>query len=170
MIQDVTFERTVFSHPPARFEAGTPDLAGAVGLGVALDYIDALGRPQIAAYEHMLLEQMLLGLRSVPGLSIVGDPMVRAAAVSFVMEDREPSEVAAHLDREGIAVRAGHHCAQPILRRFGLEGTVRASLGLYNVPSDIERLIAALMSLAGARGRKGRSQGPPMESGAVPIF
>jgi cysteine desulfurase/selenocysteine lyase len=159
MIKDVTFERTIYEGPPTRFEAGTPHLAGAVGLGAALDYVDAIGRPQIAAYEHMLLEQMLMGLRSVPGLHVVGEPMVRAAVVSFILEDRDPAEVGKHLDRRGIAVRAGHHCAQPILRRLGLEQTVRASLGLYNTPSDIERLVAALRELGSSRGtgRKPRS-------------
>jgi cysteine desulfurase/selenocysteine lyase len=151
MIRDVTFERTIYSDPPAKFEAGTPNLAGAVGLGAALDYVEALGRPQIAAWEHMLLEQMVAGLRSLPGLRIIGEPMMRAGAVSFVMKDHEPAEVAKHLDKHGIAVRAGHHCAQPILRRFGLEETVRPSVGLYNVPDDIERLIAALRALPSQR-------------------
>ena len=148
MIRDVTFERTIYAPPPAKFEAGTPNLAGAVGLGAALDYVESLGRPQIAAWEHMLLEQMVAGLRTVRGLRIIGAPMVRAGAVSFVMDDHTPEEVAKHLDRRGIAVRAGHHCAQPILRRFGLEQTVRPSVGVYNVPDDIERLTTALHELA----------------------
>jgi len=152
MIRDVTFERTIYASPPAKFEAGTPNLAGAVGLGAALDYVESLGRPQIAAWEHMLIEQMVAGLRTVPGLRIIGEPMMRAAAVSFIMDHHSPEEVAKHLDRRGIAVRAGHHCAQPILRRFGLEQTVRASVGVYNVPEDIERLVAALRALpSGAR-------------------
>ena len=147
MIRDVTFERTILAPPPAKFEAGTPHLAGAVGLGVALDYVEALGRPQIAAFEHSLLQQMVAGLRTVPGLKIVGEPMLRAGSVSFVIKGREPDEIAKHLDRNGIAVRAGHHCAQPILRRFGHEATVRPSVALYNVPEDVECLIAVLRSL-----------------------
>jgi cysteine desulfurase/selenocysteine lyase len=147
MIRDVTFERTIYTPPPTKFEAGTPNLAGAVGLGAALDYIEAIGRPQIAAYEHMLLEHLLHGLRSIPGVRIIGDPMMRAGAVSFVMEKHEPLAIAKHLDRHGVAVRAGHHCAQPILRRFGLEQTVRPSVGIYNEPQDIERLVSALRAL-----------------------
>ena len=152
MIKDVTFEQTVYSEPPARFEAGTPHLAGAVGLGVALDYVDAIGRPQLYAYEHMLLEQMLEGLRTVPGLSIVGDPMVRAAAVSFVMDGREPQEIAEHLDRQGIAVRAGHHCAQPAMKRFGVAATARASLGVYNTRDDVDALVRGLHRVAEVLG------------------
>jgi cysteine desulfurase / selenocysteine lyase len=147
MIRDVTFERTILAPPPAKFEAGTPHLAGAVGLGVALDYVESLGRPQIAAFEHSLLQQMVAGLRTVPGLKLVGEPMLRASSVSFVIKGREPADIAKHLDRNGIAVRAGHHCAQPILRRFGHEATVRPSVALYNVPGDVECLIEALRSL-----------------------
>jgi cysteine desulfurase/selenocysteine lyase len=147
MIRDVTFERTIYAELPARFEAGTPNLAGAVGFGAALDYIESIGRPQIAAWEHGLLEQLVSGLQTVKGLRVIGVPMLRAGVVSFVMEDCNPRDVAIHLDRQGIAVRAGHHCAQPALRRYGLEETVRPSLGLYNVPDDIDRLLAALRSV-----------------------
>ena len=155
MIKDVTFERTIYAPPPAKFEAGTPNLAGAVGLGAALDYVEALGRPQFAAWEHMLIEHMLAGLRTVANLHIIGAPMMRAGVVSFIIDGHEPDVVARHLDSRGIAVRSGHHCAQPILRRFGLEQTVRASLGVYNIPDDIERLVTALRALppASTRGR-----------------
>ncbi|MCB9763695.1 MAG: cysteine desulfurase [Alphaproteobacteria bacterium] len=144
MIRDVTFERTLYADPPAKFEAGTPNLAGAVGLAAALDYVEELGRPLIASWEHMLLERMLDGLRGVPGLMIVGAPMLQAGSVSFVMDGLSPAAIAAHLDRAGIAIRAGHHCAQPALRRFGYEATARASLGLYNTPEDIDLLVEAL--------------------------
>jgi cysteine desulfurase/selenocysteine lyase len=147
MIRDVTFERTIYADPPARFEAGTPSLADAVGLHAALDYVDTIGRPRIAAWEHGLMDGLLAGLRTIKGAEVLGEPMLRAGSVSFVIAGHAPGEVAKHLDRHGIAVRAGHHCAQPILRRFGYEQTLRASLGLYNGPDDIDRLIGALREL-----------------------
>ncbi|MCB1502204.1 MAG: SufS family cysteine desulfurase [Bauldia sp.] len=147
MIRDVTFERTVYADPPAKFEAGTPSLADAVGLGAALDYVESVGRPAIAAWEHDLLEHMVASLSAVPGLRIVGNPVLRAGSVIFVVDRHAPQEVARHLDRHGIAVRAGHHCAQPILRRLGLEAAVRASVGLYNSRDDIDRLADALRAL-----------------------
>ncbi len=148
MIEDVTFERTTYAQPPARFEAGTPSLADAVGLGAALDYVERLGRPAIEAHEQHLMWLLLEGLSSIPGLSIVGDPKLRAGAVSFVMSGHEPRVIGQHLNRRGIAVRAGHHCAQPILRRFGHEATVRPSLGIYNDEADVGRLVHALRDLA----------------------
>ena len=151
MIEDVTFERTTYAQPPARFEAGTPSLADAVGLGAALDYVEHLGRPAIEAHEQRLMSVLLAGLSSIPGLAIVGAPKLRAGAVSFVMPGLEPRVIGQHLNRRGIAVRAGHHCAQPILRRFGHETTVRPSLGIYNDEADIARLVHALRDLA-ARG------------------
>jgi cysteine desulfurase / selenocysteine lyase len=153
MIEDVTFERTTYAPPPARFEAGTPSLADAVGLGIALDYVERVGRPVIAAHEQILMSHLVAGLSSVPGLSIVGAPTVRVGAVSFVLAGHEPQAIGQYLNRRGIAVRAGHHCAQPILRRFGHETTVRPSLGIYNDESDIARLVRALRDLHEDRGR-----------------
>src|SRR5271165_722366 len=132
MIADVTFERTLYQGPPARFEAGTGNIADAVGLGAAIDYLDAIGLEPIARHEHELIEQAVAGLRAVPGLRLVGAPRERAGVVSFVLDGCRTEDVGKALDREGIAVRAGHHCAQPILRRFGLESTVRPSFALYN--------------------------------------
>jgi cysteine desulfurase/selenocysteine lyase len=153
MIEDVTFERSTYAAPPARFEAGTPSLADAIGLGAALEYVERAGRPAIAAHEQHLMSSLVAGLSSVRGLSLVGAPAVRVGAVSFVMAGHEPQAIGQYLNRRGIAVRAGHHCAQPILRRFGHEATVRPSLGIYNDESDIAVLVRALRELGVGRGR-----------------
>jgi cysteine desulfurase/selenocysteine lyase len=144
MIADVTFEKTVYQAPPLRFEAGTGNIADAVGLGAAIDYLDRIGMANIAAYEHELLGLATQALQGVPGLTIIGTAKEKAGVISFVLDGCRSEDVGAALDREGIAVRAGHHCAQPILRRFGLESTVRPSLALYNTHEDIEVLAAAL--------------------------
>ncbi|HVY33459.1 MAG TPA: family 2A encapsulin nanocompartment cargo protein cysteine desulfurase, partial [Caulobacteraceae bacterium] len=144
MIADVTFEKTIYAPPPARFEAGTGNLADAVGLGAALDYLERIGLENIARHEHDLLEYATRGLLTVPGLRIIGTAAEKVSVLSFLLEGFEPSEVGAALDRYGIAVRSGHHCAQPILRRFGLEGTVRASLALYNTFEEADCLVSAL--------------------------
>jgi cysteine desulfurase/selenocysteine lyase len=148
MIADVTFERTVYQGPPDRFEAGTGNIADAVGLGAAIDYLDAVGMEAIALHEHGLIEETVAGLGSIPGLRLVGAPRERAGVVSFVLDGCRTEDVGRALDREGIAVRAGHHCAQPILRRFGLESTVRPSFALYNTPEDVEALIVAVRRIA----------------------
>ncbi|MGQ0444030.1 MAG: family 2A encapsulin nanocompartment cargo protein cysteine desulfurase [Beijerinckiaceae bacterium] len=144
MIADVTFEKTVYQAPPLRFEAGTGNIADAAGLGAAIDYLDRIGMANIAAYEHGLLNYATQGLLGVPGLTIIGTAREKAGVISFVLDGCRSEDVGAALDREGIAVRAGHHCAQPILRRFGLETTVRPSLALYNTNEDIDALVAAL--------------------------
>jgi cysteine desulfurase/selenocysteine lyase len=148
MIADVTFERTVYQSPPDRFEAGTGNIADAVGLGAAIDYLDAIGIEAIARHEHDLITETVVGLRAIPGLRLVGAPRERAGVVSFVLDGCRTEDVGKALDREGIAVRAGHHCAQPILRRFGLESSVRPSFALYNTPEDVEALIAAVRRIA----------------------
>jgi len=144
MIQDVTFERTVYHQPPWRFEAGTGNIADAAGMGAALDYVMRLGMPTIDRYEHELLEYALERLPTVRGLEMIGNPRRRASVLSFVLEGKRTEDVGGMLDKYGIAVRSGHHCAQPILRRFGVEASVRASLAFYNVREDIDELIAAL--------------------------
>jgi cysteine desulfurase/selenocysteine lyase len=144
MITDVTFEKTTYQMPPGRFEAGTGNIADAVGLGAAIDYVERIGMGNIAAYEHGLLDYATQGLLGVPGLTIIGTAKEKAGVISFVLDGCRSEDVGAALDREGIAVRAGHHCAQPILRRFGLETTVRPSLALYNTNEDIDALVAAL--------------------------
>lgn len=147
MIADVTFARTTYAPPPAKFEAGTPSIADAVGLGAALDYVTALGRERIAAHEHELLRHATARLAAVDGLRLVGTAREKVGVLSFVMEGHDPVAVGRALDREGIAVRAGHHCAQPSLRRYGLEATVRPSLAFYNTPEEIDRLVAVLERL-----------------------
>jgi cysteine desulfurase / selenocysteine lyase len=148
MIADVTFERTTYQSAPGRFEAGTGNIADAVGLGAAIDYLDTIGMEPISLHEHELIEQAVVGLRTIPGLRLIGAPRERAGVVSFVLEGIRTEDVGKALDREGIAVRAGHHCAQPILRRFGLESTVRPSFALYNTSEDVEALVAAVRRIA----------------------
>ncbi|MGZ5919530.1 MAG: family 2A encapsulin nanocompartment cargo protein cysteine desulfurase, partial [Hyphomicrobium sp.] len=155
MIADVTFEKTVFQGPPYRFEAGTGNIADAVGLGAAIDYLATIGMSNISAYEHELLGYLTQGLLMVPGLRIIGIAHEKAGVASFVLDECRSEDVGKALDREGIAVRSGHHCAQPILRRFGLESTVRPSLALYNTPEDVDALIAALQRIQTGRGKRG---------------
>jgi cysteine desulfurase/selenocysteine lyase len=147
MIQDVTFERSTFQPAPARFEAGTGNIADAVGLGAALDWLSRVGVERVERYEHELLEYATARLATVPGLTMIGTAPAKAGVLSFVLDGQKTEEVGGLLDQEGIAVRSGHHCAQPILRRFGLEATVRASLAPYNTFEDIDALVAALQRL-----------------------
>jgi cysteine desulfurase / selenocysteine lyase len=151
MIKDVTFARTTYSDPPAKFEAGTPNIADAIGLAAALDYVTRLGREQIAAYEHHLLEDATSKLAAIDGLRLVGTAREKVGVLSFVITGLDSIEIGKALDREGIAVRAGHHCAQPSLRHFGLETTVRPSLALYNTTAEVDRLVDVLRSLARRR-------------------
>ena len=147
MIADVTFERTLYQAAPARFEAGTGNIADAVGLGAALDYVSSLGLANVSRHEHDLRVYAEGCLSQIPGLHLVGRPREKAGVVSFVLDGIRTEEVGRALDQEGIAVRSGHHCAQPILRRFGLEATVRASLAPYNTREDIDALAAAVRRL-----------------------
>jgi cysteine desulfurase/selenocysteine lyase len=152
MIQDVTFDRTVYQPPPMRFEAGTGNIADAVGLGAALDWLSRLGLEAVAAHEHDLLHYATERVRDIPGLKIVGTAQEKAGVLSFVIERHDTHAVGKFLDGEGIAVRGGHHCAQPILRRFGHESTVRASFAAYNGRDDVDALVCALERLTGRRG------------------
>jgi len=147
MIEDVTFSKTVYKGAPEKFEAGTPDIAGAVGLGAALDYLESVGLPGIAAYEHDLLEYAQAGLAEVRGLRLLGTARSKASVMSFVIDGHENEAVAHHLDARGIAVRSGHHCALPALRRFGVDQSVRASLAFYNTRHDVDVFLKALHSL-----------------------
>jgi len=144
MIRSVTFAKTEFNVIPHRFEAGTPNIAGAIGLGAAIDYIEALGRPAIEAREQALLAYATAALARVPGLQMVGTARRRAAILSFVLEDLHPHDISTVLDREGIAVRAGHHCAMPLMQRYGISGTTRASLAFYNTPEEVDALVTGL--------------------------
>ena len=147
MIVDVTFEKTIYHAPPARFEAGTGNIADAVGLGAAIDYVEQLGMENIARYEHDLLIYATKELLTVPGLRLIGTAKEKASVLSFVLDGFRTEEVGAALNREGIAVRSGHHCAQPALRRFGVETSVRPSLALYNNDEDVDALVTALRKL-----------------------
>lgn len=144
MIRSVTFERTEYAEPPYRFEAGTPNIEGAIGLAAALDYLAGLGLPAVATHEHELLERATAALEAMPGVRLVGTAAEKAAVVSFVMEGVHPHDIGTILDREGVAVRAGHHCAQPVMDRFGVPATVRASFGLYNTAGEVDALVAGL--------------------------
>jgi cysteine desulfurase / selenocysteine lyase len=154
MIADVTFEKTIYQPAPARFEAGTGNIADAVGLGAALDYVSEIGMENISAYEHDLLNYGTAKLLTVPGVRMIGTAREKAGVMSFVLDEVRTEDVGAALNREGIAVRSGHHCAQPILRRMGVESTVRPSLAFYNTCEDIDALIAALLRIQAARGRR----------------
>jgi cysteine desulfurase/selenocysteine lyase len=151
MIADVTFERTLYQGPPARFEAGTPNIADAVGLAEALRYVERLGLANIARYEHDLLGYGTQLLKAVPGLHLIGTAPDKASVLSFVLDGYSPAEVGDELNREGIAVRAGHHCAQPIVRHFGHEATVRPSLAFYNTVDELDSLATVLHRLAKGR-------------------
>jgi SufS family cysteine desulfurase len=148
MIRDVTFEKTIYQNAPEKFEAGTPDIAGVVGLGAAIDYLSQIGLPAIAAYEHALLEYATERLGSVPGLRLIGTAAAKASVLSFVIPGIRNEQIARHLDHRGIAVRAGHHCAQPAQRHFGLESTVRPSLAFYNTNQEVDSLVEALLAIA----------------------
>lgn len=152
MIDQVTFEHTTYQRAPARFEAGTGILAGAIGLGAAIDYLEELGLDNISRYEHELLAHATEGLRRIPGLRLIGTAAHKASVLSFVLDGVRTEDVGRCLDHEGIAVRAGHHCAQPALRRFGLTSTVRPSLAFYNTHAEIDALVAAVRKAASSRG------------------
>lgn len=147
MISDVTFEKTSYREPPARFEAGTANIADAVGLGAALDYISGVGLDRIFRYEHELMEYAEEKLAFVPGLSLIGTADRKTAILSFIIKGILNEEIGKALDEGGIAVRTGHHCAQPIVRRFGLEGTVRPSLAFYNTKDEIDEMVRILLRL-----------------------
>jgi len=145
MISSVTFERTRYNTLPYKFEAGTPDIAGAVGLAAAIDYVRTVGLDRIAAYEHELLEYGTGRLHGVPGLRLYGPEIDRKAAIlSFTMSDVHPHDIGTILDHEGIAIRTGHHCCQPLMQRLGVDATARASLAFYNTFDELDRLVAAL--------------------------
>lgn len=151
MISDVSFERTIYQGPPSRFEAGTGNIADAVGLAAALHYVDSIGIENIGAYEHALLAYATRGLQMIPGLRLIGTASCKASVLSFVLQGFSTIEVGEALNREGIAVRTGHHCAQPILRRFGLEQTVRPSLAFYNTCEEVDLLVQTVQRLAVSR-------------------
>ena len=151
MIADVTFERTKYQPAPNKFEAGTGNIADAVGLGAALDYVQRIGIEAIARYEHDLLDYATHYLKPIPGVRLIGTAKNKASVLSFVLKGYSTEEVGKALNEEGIAVRTGHHCAQPILRRFGVETTVRPSLAFYNTCEEVDRFIAVIQRLSNGR-------------------
>ena len=144
MISSVTFEKTTYNRLPYKFEAGTPHIAGAVGLSAAIDYVNAIGLETIADYEHELLAEATARLTAIPEVRLIGTAQEKTGVLSFVMEGIHPHDIGTVLDREGIAIRAGHHCAQPVMQRFGIPATARASFGLYNTHAEIDALVAGV--------------------------
>lgn len=144
MIKSVSFEQSIWAEPPARFEAGTPAIVEAIGLGYAIDYVQSIGMEEIAAHEEQLCHTLMEGIASVPGTRQIGTAPGKTSLVSFVMEGIHPQDITMILDQQGVAVRTGHHCAQPLHERFGLSVSVRASLGVYNTEEDIDILVQSL--------------------------
>ncbi len=144
MILSVTFEATKFNDPPHRFEAGTPNIEGAIGLAAALDYLEGLGIDKVAEHENNLLDQATEAVLAIPGVRLVGNARQRASALSFVMSGIHPHDIGTILDSEGVAVRAGHHCAQPVMARYGVSATVRASFAAYNTSDEVKVLVHGL--------------------------
>jgi len=144
MIEQVTFEKTTYAPVPTRFEAGTPDISGVVGLGAAIDYVEDLGLDAIAAHEHALLEYATEGLGAIEGLRLIGTAPHKAAVVSFVLDFAHSHDVGTILDQDGIALRTGHHCAQPVMDRFDVAATARASFSIYNTREEVDILMASI--------------------------
>jgi cysteine desulfurase/selenocysteine lyase len=144
MISSVTFEKTTYNKVPHKFEAGTPDMAGVVGLKAAIDYMNGIGIDKIAAHEHDLLEYATKKVAALPGVRIIGTAADKASVLSFVIEDVHPHDIGTILDQEGIAVRTGHHCAQPVMERFSIPATVRASFAVYNTRAEVDALVAGI--------------------------
>ena len=174
MIESVTFEKTTYAPLPSKFEAGTPDIAGAVGLGAAIDYLSAIDLDAVRAYEHDLLTYATGRLRQVPGLRVVGDARHKASVVSFVLEDPPVAslEIGTKLDAEGVAVRTGHHCCQPVMDFMKVPGTVRASLAMYNTRADVDALVAGLKKIvadASSRATAQRQRPPAAVTPGDPV-
>ncbi len=147
MIASVTFEKTVYNEIPFKFEAGTPNIADAVGLGAAIDYLLGVGLDRIEAHEHDLLGYATETLRGIPGLRIIGEAERKSAVISFVLEGIHPHDIGTIVDQEGVAIRTGHHCTQPVMQRFGVPATARASFALYNTREEVDALAAALQKV-----------------------
>jgi cysteine desulfurase / selenocysteine lyase len=144
MISSVTFEKTIYNKLPFKFEAGTPDVAGAIGLGAAIEYLNAIGMDSIAAYEHELLTYATEKVSAIPGVRLIGTARDKAGVLSFVMDNVHPHDIGTILDQEGIAIRTGHHCAQPVMLCFGIPATARASFALYNTKDEVDALAAGI--------------------------
>jgi len=147
MISSVTFEKTIYNKVPHKFEAGTPDMSGAVGLRAAIEYLNQIGMDNIAAHEHELLAYATETVSDLPGVRVVGTAREKAGVLSFAMEGIHPHDIGTILDQEGIAIRTGHHCAQPVMERFGVDATARASFGLYNTQDEIDALVRGIQKV-----------------------
>ncbi len=147
MIRSVTFERTTFNDLPYKFEAGTPNIVGGIGLGAAIDYVNAIGIAAIASYEHELLARGTELLSGIDGLRLIGTAKEKASILSFVLDHAHPHDIGTILDREGIAIRTGHHCTQPVMQRFGIPATARASLSFYNTTEELESLVRGIAAV-----------------------
>ncbi len=145
MIRSVTFEKTTYADLPAKFEAGTPHIAGAIGLGAAIDYVSGVGFPAISAHEQDLLEYGTAALAEVPGLRIIGTARHKASILAFVLKGAHPHDIGTIVDMEGVSIRTGHHCTQPVMDRFGVSATARASVGMYNTRAEIDALVQSLL-------------------------
>ncbi|HZS27465.1 MAG TPA: cysteine desulfurase [Candidatus Angelobacter sp.] len=152
MIASVTFDKTIYNRLPYKFEAGTPNIADTIGLGTAIEYLNNLGPEQVEAHEAELLAYATNKVESIPGVQIIGTAREKAGVLSFVMEDIHPHDIGTILDREGIAVRTGHHCAQPVMQRFNIPATVRASFGLYNTREEVDALAAGIRKVREVMG------------------
>jgi len=144
MINQVSFEKIIYHHIPHKFEAGTPNIAGAVGLHAAIDFIQAIGHDALMHYENALLQEATQKLADIPGLKIIGDTTEKVPVISFIMDDIHPHDIGTVVDREGVAIRVGHHCAMPLMAHLGLSATARASFAVYNTSDDIDALVSAL--------------------------
>jgi cysteine desulfurase/selenocysteine lyase len=147
MISSVTFEKSTWNVLPFKFEAGTPNIAGAIGLGAAIDFVNQIGLDKIAAHEHQLLEEATTQLQNLPDLRIIGTATNKAAVLSFVVKEQHPNDIGMLLDTQGVAVRTGHHCAQPVMDRFEIPATTRASFAIYNTPEEVAQFAAALQKV-----------------------
>ena len=144
MIKSVTFEKTLYNDLPYKFEAGTPHIAGAIGLGAAVDYVNTIGLDRAAAYEHELLEYGTEQLQAIEGLKLIGTAQHKSGVLSFLLEGIHPQDIGTVLDPQGIAIRTGHHCTQPLMQRFRIPATARASLAFYNTKAEIDALVEGI--------------------------
>jgi cysteine desulfurase/selenocysteine lyase len=144
MIKEVTFEKTIYNDLPYKFEAGTPNIADVVAAKTAVEYVEMLGKQNVANYEHELLVYGTEALQSIEGLKIIGTAKEKVSVLSFVMEGIHPQDIGVILDQQGIAVRTGHHCTQPLMKRLGIVGTSRASFAVYNTKEEIDKLVVGL--------------------------
>jgi cysteine desulfurase/selenocysteine lyase len=147
MISSVTFEKTTYNKLPYKFEAGTPNIAGAIGLGCAINYLNGVGIEKVAAHERKLLAHATQAVEAIPDVRVIGTAREKAGVLSFVMENIHPHDIGTILDEQGIAIRTGHHCAQPVMQRFGIPATARASFGLYNTEEEVDALAAGLQKV-----------------------